>query len=203
MAGHAQLKFVMTECSKTQIRVTGLNCYLSMKNTHNLHTWLQWGLWKKYCYRLFGWLGTLWGRWRYTLYCHLLFAIPDQTTKGEHKRYDKNHDFYNSNLWHEPRHDKTNKMSVRPAKTQISLGMRPVWSESSLCAHWVAKDPTFLHADSEDSDQTERMLGAHSFCWFCHVAAHIGMKHIDRRPRIRTKRNEPRHVMSWLKWLQC
>ena len=25
----------------------------------------------------------------------------------------------------EPRHDKTNKMSVRPAKTQISLGIRP------------------------------------------------------------------------------
>ena len=25
MAGHAQLKFVMTECSKTQIRLTGLN----------------------------------------------------------------------------------------------------------------------------------------------------------------------------------
>ena len=27
MAGHAQLKFVMTECSKTQIRLTGLKCY--------------------------------------------------------------------------------------------------------------------------------------------------------------------------------
>ena len=26
----------------------------------------------------------------------------------------------------EPRHDKTNKMSVRPAMTQISLGIRPV-----------------------------------------------------------------------------
>ena len=26
MAGHAQLKFVMTECSKTQIRLTGLVC---------------------------------------------------------------------------------------------------------------------------------------------------------------------------------
>ena len=25
-------------------------------------------------------------------------------------------------------HDKTNKMIVRPAKTQISLGIRPVWS---------------------------------------------------------------------------
>ena len=26
-----------------------------------------------------------------------------------------------------------------------------------LCAQWVAKDPSFLHADSKDSDQTERM----------------------------------------------
>ena len=34
----------------------------------------------------------------------------------------------------EPRHDKTNKVSVRPAKTRISLGIRPVWSESSLSA---------------------------------------------------------------------
>ena len=59
--------------------------------------------------------------------------------------------------WHEPRHDKTNKVSVRPAKTQISLGIRPVWSDYSLCAQWVAKDPSFLRADSEDSDQTGRM----------------------------------------------
>ena len=27
---------------------------------------------------------------------------------------------------YEPRHDKTNKVTVRPAKTQISLGIRPV-----------------------------------------------------------------------------
>ena len=57
----------------------------------------------------------------------------------------------------EPPHDKTNKMTVRPAKTQISLGIHPVWSESSLCAQWVAKDRSFLHADSEDSDQTGQM----------------------------------------------
>ena len=37
----------------------------------------------------------------------------------------------------EPPHDKTNKMTVRQAKTQI---IRPVWSESSLCTQWVAKD---------------------------------------------------------------
>ena len=59
---------------------------------------------------------------------------------------------------YEPRHNKTNKMSVRPAKTQISLGIRPVWSESSLCAQWVAKDPWFLHADSDDSDRADLSL---------------------------------------------
>ena len=57
----------------------------------------------------------------------------------------------------EPPHDKTNNVAVRPEKTQISLGIRPVWSKSSVCAQWVAKDPSFLHADSEDSDQTGRM----------------------------------------------
>ena len=50
---------------------------------------------------------------------------------------------------------KPTKWSVCPAKTQItSLSIRPVWSESSLCAQWVAKGPSFLHADSEYSDQT-------------------------------------------------
>ena len=33
---------------------------------------------------------------------------------------------------HEPPHDKTNIVSVRPAKTQISLDIRPVWSR--VCA---------------------------------------------------------------------
>ena len=70
---------------------------------------------------------------------------------------------FNFLVWHvrallfEPPRDKTNQVSVRPAKTQISLGIRPVWSESSLCVQWVAKDPSFLHADSEDSDQIGRM----------------------------------------------
>ena len=30
MAGHSQLKFVMTECSKTQIRLAGLKCKMSI-----------------------------------------------------------------------------------------------------------------------------------------------------------------------------
>ena len=65
--------------------------------------------------------------------------------------------YHHRNHRNEPRHDKTNKMSVRPAKTQISLGIRPVWSESSLCAQWIAKGLRCLHVDSEDSGQAGRM----------------------------------------------
>ena len=64
---------------------------------------------------------------------------------------------WNGMIPFEPRHDKTNNVAVRPAKTQISLGICPVWSESSLstwrklgslATHWV---------HSEDSDQTRQM----------------------------------------------
>ena len=49
------------------------------------------------------------------------------------------------------------KWHVRPAKTQISLGIRPVWSESSLSA-WRKLESLATHwAHSEDSDQTGRM----------------------------------------------
>ena len=61
---------------------------------------------------------------------------------------------------------------------QISLGIRPVWSESSLSAWRVAKDPGFLHGDSEDSDQTGWMprliwvfTGSTLTLLVCHVAA--------------------------------
>ena len=57
----------------------------------------------------------------------------------------------------EPWHDKTNKMSVGPAKTRISLGIRLVWSESSLSA-WRNLESLATHwAHSEDPDQTGQM----------------------------------------------
>ena len=57
----------------------------------------------------------------------------------------------------EPRHYKTNKTSVRPAKTQISLGIRPVWSESSLSA-WRKLGTLATHsAHSKDSGEAGRM----------------------------------------------
>ena len=65
----------------------------------------------------------------------------------------------------EPRHDKTNKISVRLEMTQISLGIRPVWSVFAVCMKkpWALRCPGW----------SESSLGAHSFCWFCHVVAHL------------------------------
>ena len=81
---------------------------------------------------------------------------------------------------YEPRHDKTNKVTVRPAMTRISLSICPVWSEPSLCAQWVAKDPSFFMRTAKTLIRlggcpgwSESSLGAQSFCWFCHVAAHL------------------------------
>ena len=71
--------------------------------------------------------------------------------KSDRRRTGKGSDTF------KPPHDKTNKMTVRPAKTQISLGIRPVWSESSLSA-WRKLGPLASYwALSEDSDQTGRM----------------------------------------------
>ena len=80
-------------------------------------------------------------------------------------------------------HNKITKWIVTMwAATWQNQQNRPVWSESSLCAQWVAKDPSFLHdADSGDSDQTGRMP---RLIWvfagrkltllvFLHVAAHV------------------------------
>ena len=84
--------------------------------------------------------------------------------------------FHHYNKIIEPRHDKTNKVSVHPAKTQISLG----WSESSLSAwrklgslatHW-AQANTLIRLGGCPC-WSESSLGAQSLCWFCHVAAHI------------------------------
>ena len=82
------------------------------------------------------------------------------------------------------------------AKTQISMGIRPVWSESSLCAQRVAKDPRLLRADIEDSDQTGRMhsliwvfAGSHMpFCWFCHEAAQVSKTSCNLKKKKKKKK---------------
>ena len=90
---------------------------------------------------------------------------------------------------------KSTKWSVHPVKTQISLGIHPVWSESllsawrklgSLATHWghsedsdqTGQMPRLIWRDSDLTGQMPRRIlslrWAHrSFCWFCHKAAHI------------------------------
>ena len=94
---------------------------------------------------------------------------------------------------YERQNDKTNKVIVRPVKTQISLGIRPVWSESSLSV-WRKFGSLATHwAHSKDSDQpghppnlisgcpgwSESSLSTLSFYWFCHVVAHMFLWRTD------------------------
>ena len=53
-------------------------------------------------------------------------------------------------------HDRTYKMACVPSKDSNQPGHLPSLI-SLLCTQWVVQDPNFLHADSEDSDQTGRM----------------------------------------------
>ena len=64
------------------------------------------------------------------------------------------------------------RIMTKPTKWHV----RPVWSESSMCALWVAKDYTILHANSKDSDaQVDLSLRwPHiPFSWFCLDATHL------------------------------
>ena len=48
-------------------------------------------------------------------------------------------------------------------------------AQSLLCAQWVVKDPSFLHADSEDSDQTgwmPRLIWDFAGCT-CHLVGFV------------------------------
>ena len=56
-----------------------------------------------------------------------------------------------------PRITKPTKWHVRPAKTQISLGICSVWLESSLSTRRKLGSSATHWAHSEDSDQTGRM----------------------------------------------
>ena len=81
------------------------------------------------------------------------------------------------------------KGHVRPAKTQVSLVIRPVWSESSLSA-WRKLGSLATHwAQSEDSDQlggclgwSESSLGAHVSMLVYHEAAQMFLIHDRGRP---------------------
>ena len=61
----------------------------------------------------------------------------------------------------EPPHDKPTMWLCAQQRLRSAYldqhGHPPSLIRAFACAQWVAKDPSFLHADSEDSDQTGRM----------------------------------------------
>ena len=61
----------------------------------------------------------------------------------------------------EPQHYKTNKITCAPSKDSDQPAHARNLIRVFACVQWVAKDPSFLHADSEDSDQTGRMRTGH------------------------------------------
>ena len=84
---------------------------------------------------------------------------------------------YSKNIWAATWQNQQN--DVCPAKTQISLGIRPVWSEPSLSARRNLGSLAIHWAHSKDwSDWADLSLRwAHmSLCWFCRVVAHFVMQ---------------------------
>ena len=101
--------------------------------------------------------------------CLRVSALAKRGTAGRH--------YYLSRLMTKP-----TKWHVRPAKTQISLGILPVWSESSLTALRNIRSLVTHWAHSEYSEHTGR---THFFCWFCNDAAHSPTPlHRDKNPCI-------------------
>ena len=139
MAGHAQLKFVMTECSKTQIRLTGLIFF--QFEDFSLSSPGQWIEIRDGNSREAPLIGRYTGDKMYeviissgpSLHVHLQTDIHSRA-RGFNFTYQNGKKCFFLSVkvdepqkeLIEPRYDKTNKISVRPAKTQIRLGIRPV-----------------------------------------------------------------------------
>ena len=110
-----------------------------------------------------------------------------------------------NHVWspYELRYYKTNKMSVRPAKTQISLGIRPVWSVFSVRMKkaWILSYPLSAQRRLRSAWASRSSLGARSFCWFCHEVAHISLlaTESDSRPSWISARGRAMvvEIISW------
>ena len=101
---------------------------------------------------------------------------------------------------------------LRSAKPQINLGIHPVWSESSLCIQWVAKDSNFLHGDSKDSHQTrwhfvvffvmrQLICGKVKFSWSLVYLRFLVLKVAEHQFRINST-SEYFQSMQHLNWCQ-
>ena len=108
---------------------------------------------------------TKWSAWRLVPHSlHEVITMPDRTKWAT--------------SWQNQQNVMCAQWRLRSACASAQSG------QSSLCTQWVAKDPSFLHTDSEDwadwvDAQADLSLPwAHMpFCWFCHGLAQININH--------------------------
>ena len=81
---------------------------------------------------------------------------------------------------HEPPHDKTNKMACAPSEDSDQPGHPPSLIRVfavRMKKPWVLSYPVSAERRlirlGRCPGWSESSLGAHSFCWFCHVVAHM------------------------------
>ena len=89
-----------------------------------------------------GWSESSLGAQSLRWFCHVAAHLE----LGHCKTYTMRHALSQNS--YEPQHDKTNKMACAPNEDWTAWASAQS-DQSSLCAHWVAKDPRFLHADSQ------------------------------------------------------
>ena len=100
---------------------------------------------------------------------------------------------------------KPTKWPVCPAKTQISLGIRPLWSESLLSAWWKVESLATHKAHSEDSDQTrwrtDHFVGfvmRRLICWFRRLTKLKLYENMSNWPLLLIVHNEG-PIETWLR----
>ena len=99
---------------------------------------------------------------------HSLLNFPATRLQDNcHSKFSSNM-FWNCTTIYELPHDKTSKMTVLPAKTQISLGISPVWSVFAVHVKkaWVLSYPLSaqrrLWSDWADAQADHSLRWAHS-----------------------------------------
>ena len=106
---------------------------------------------------------------------------------------------------------KPTKWPVYSAKTQVSLGIPPFWSASSLSAwrssRYFHRVPSEDWLDWADAQADLSLCWVHnSFCWFCHGAAQIWLQSCATRYRKFSKYSDTQkmccnHSNIWTMWL--
>ena len=110
---------------------------------------------------------------------------------------------------------KPTKWPLRPAKTQVSLGIHLVWSESSVCTQWVAKDKLSscgqrrLIRLSRCIGWSEFSLGTHIVllvlsCWgsYIHTDLEDGIMSLGWADFIRSHETWASSVIRWYQLIQ-